>query len=59
MPLILDMFAKFDKSRKKITSIAPKMKAFSFGETYRPIRDVDSVAYSDPKYSFKDKNLEN
>jgi hypothetical protein len=53
------MFAKFDKSRKKITSIAPKLKAFSFGETYRPIRDVDSVAYSDPKYSFKDKNLEN
>jgi hypothetical protein len=46
------MFAKFDKSRKKITSISPKLKAFSFGETYRPIRHVDNV-------NFKDKNLEN
>ena len=53
------MFAKFDKSRKKITCIAPKLKAFTFGETYRPIRDADSVTYSDPKFKFKDKNLEN
>ena len=53
------MYAKFDKTSKKITSVAPKLKVFSFGETYRPRRDIDSIAYSDPKYQFKDKNLEN